>query len=122
MGCHSGRWANILKVEGERLMTKLATTSRRALGPEHNITINADKSLKQYKVRYVIVLPDMDEMFQALRYDIDGEICVIQGPITEPRNIDDERMYHIANKLVIPNLGCPVICHGLVSVRPVRSI
>jgi hypothetical protein len=108
-------WEMGQHIEGERLMTKLATTSRRALGPEHNITINADKSLKQYKVRYVIVLPDMDEMFQALRYDIDREICVIQGPITEPRNIDDERMYHIANKLVIPNLGCPVICHGLVS-------
>jgi hypothetical protein len=50
-------------------MTKLANTSCRVLGPEHNITINADKSLKQFKGRYVIVLPELGEMFQALLDD-----------------------------------------------------
>ena len=29
--------------------------------------------------------------------------------------MEDERTYHIANKLMIPCAGCPVICHGMVS-------
>jgi hypothetical protein len=29
--------------------------------------------------------------------------------------MDDKRIYHIANNLVIPQRRCPVICHGLVS-------
>lgn len=34
----------------------------------------------------------------------------------EPRNIEDEMIYHIANNnLVIPQEGCEVNCHGLVS-------
>ena len=52
-------------------------------------------------VRQVFVLPD-NKQFQALRYENDGEICVVQGPITEPRNMEDENIYHIANNLVIP--------------------
>jgi len=37
------------------------------------------------------------------------------GPINQPRQEDDERIFHVANNLVIPAKGCPVICHGLVS-------
>ena len=65
-------------------------------------------------MRGVIVLPDCKQ-FQALRYENDGEICIVTGPITKPRQIEEERIYHIENNLLIPNLGCPVICHGLVS-------
>jgi hypothetical protein len=53
--------------------------------------------------------------FQALRYDNDGEICVVTGPITEPRNLDDERTHRVENNLIFPEKGCPVLCHGLVS-------
>ena len=101
-------------IEAEQLVTKFATISRRVHGPDHKITIKATELLEKYKDRYVIVLAD-DGLFQALQYENDGEICVVTGPITEPRNIADERIYHIANKLVIPNIGCPVICYGLVS-------
>ncbi len=65
-------------------------------------------------MREVLVFPDKNP-FQALRYESDGEICVVQGPIFYPRNMENERIYHIANNLVIPNKGCVVICHGLVS-------
>jgi hypothetical protein len=102
------------RIEAERIITKLSTISRRVHGPDHKVTINATELLEKCKERFVLVLPD-DKVFQALRYENDGEICVIQGPITEPRNKVDERIYHIANKLVIPNIGCPVICFGLVS-------
>ena len=61
-------------------------------GPNHKIKIRADELLKKCKVRYVVVLPDCKH-FQALRYESDGEICVVVGPITEPRQPDDERIY-----------------------------
>ena len=57
----------------------------------------------------------MGTIFQALRYKNGGEIGVVTGPITKPRCKDDERIYRIANNLVIPGKGCVVICHGLVS-------
>jgi hypothetical protein len=101
-------------IEAERLATELATISRRVHGPDHKITIKATEWLEKNMDRYVIVLPD-DELFQALRYENDGEICIVTGPVAMPRNLEDKRMYHIANNLVIPNKGCPVICHGLVS-------
>jgi hypothetical protein len=107
------RGANLC-IEAERLATKLSTISRRVHGPDHKVTINATELLKQCKKRYVIVLFD-DKVFEALRYKNDGEICVVTGPITDPRVIEDERIHHIENNLLIPNLGCPVICHGLVS-------
>ena len=101
-------------IEAERLVTKLSTISRCVHGQGHKVTIDADKLQKQFMARYVTFLPD-DEQFQALRYENDGEICVVTGPITKPRNTADENIYHIANNLVIPNLGCAVICHGLIS-------
>jgi hypothetical protein len=101
-------------LEAERLATKLAMISRQVHGPHHKTTIDADEILKECKERPVSVLPD-DKPFQALRYENGGEICVVTGPITKPRRKDDERMYYIANNLVIPSKGCVVICHGLVS-------
>jgi hypothetical protein len=101
-------------IEAERLITKLSTISCRVHGPDHKVTIDATELLKKCKERYVIVLPD-DKVFQALRYENDGEICVVTGPITQPRNVEDERIHHIENHHVIPDKGCPVICHGLVS-------
>jgi hypothetical protein len=100
-------------IEAERLATKIATISNQVHGPHHTTTIMANESLERCKRRCVIVLPDDDKLFQALRYENDGEICVVYGPILEPRNIKDERIHHIANTLVIPL--CPVMCNGLVS-------
>jgi len=101
-------------IEAERLIVKLAASSHRAHGPGHNCSISLDEKVKECKSRYVIVMPD-DKPFQALRYENDGEICVVTGPIKQPRLEDDERIFHVVNNLVIPAKGCPVICHGLVS-------
>jgi hypothetical protein len=102
------------RFEAQRLVTKLATISRRVHGPEHSIAVEADKLLKECKECRVAVLPH-GESFQALRYENDGEICVVQGLIAKPRQVDDEMVQRIANNLMIPKLGCAVICHGLVS-------
>ena len=60
------------------------------------------------------MFPD-NKQFEALHYEDDGEICVVTGPVAKTRNLEDERIYHIANDLVIPSKGCAVICHGLIS-------
>jgi hypothetical protein len=101
-------------IESERLATKLATISRRVHGPDHKTTTELVELLKKCKERIVVILPDA-ERFQALRYENEGEICVVTGPITKPRIVADERIHHIANNLVIPRQGCAVICHGLAS-------
>ena len=57
-------------------------------------------------------LPD-GKRFQTLRYKNDGEICVVTGPIKQPRQKDDERILHVANNLVILAKGFTGICDGL---------
>jgi hypothetical protein len=52
--------------------------------------------------RFVSVLPEMDQVFLALRYENDGEICVVKGPITGPRQVDDERTHHVDSNLIVP--------------------
>jgi hypothetical protein len=107
-------WGVNRRLEAERIAAKLATASRQVNGPEHRITILADELLKKCRVRYIFVLPDCKQ-FQALRYENGGEICVVVGPITKPRQPDDERIYRVESHLVYPKIGCAVICHGLVS-------
>ena len=34
--------------------------------------------------------------------------------IKQPRQEEDERIFHVASDLLLPILGCPVICYGLV--------
>jgi hypothetical protein len=102
-------------IDAERLAIKVATASRQVHGPHHNFTIEADELLKKCMERFVIVLPEMDQVFLALRYENDGEVCVVKGPITEPRQVDDEWTHHVESNLIVPAEGCAVICHGLVS-------
>ena len=108
-------WQRNRRIEAERLAINVATASRRVHGPHHKITIKAKELPGTCTKRCVTLLPEMGTIFQALRYENGGEICVVTGPITKPRRKDDERMYHIANNLVIPGKGCAAICHGLVS-------
>ena len=113
--CYSKQlWEANHCIEAERLTAKLTTISRRVLGPEHKVTVDADVLLEKCKERYVLVLPDA-EPFQALRYENEGEICVVTGPITKPRRIDEERIHCVESHLIHPAVGCVVICHGLVS-------
>jgi hypothetical protein len=100
-------------IEAERLIVKLAASSQRVHGPGHNCFISLDEKVKECKSRYVIVMPD-GRSFQAVRYENDGEICVVTGPVKQPRQEDDERIFHVANDLVVAANGCPVMCHGLV--------
>jgi len=112
--------ANALKkarrgIESERLLTKLVAISKRVHGPDHPITKSAKSNLQQFKVRYVrIQSRNEKEIFQALRYEEGGGKCVVQGPIADPRNIQDEVTFAVDNTADLGfGLGSPVICHGL---------
>jgi hypothetical protein len=103
-----GMLTTVLKLSDLSQVTKFATISRRVHGPDHKISIEAAELLKEVKVRFVNILPDM-KPFQALRYENDGEICVVQGPIIEPRGVDDKRLYCVESHLIHPAVGCSVI-------------
>jgi hypothetical protein len=99
-------------IEAERLITKLSATSHQVLGHEHDYTKKADDLMNHCKERLVIMMP-LGQQFQALRYEDDGETVVVKGPIQEPRNRNEEQESRVSSAVVIPMMGCPVVCHGL---------
>jgi hypothetical protein len=107
-------WDLSYHLEAERIIIKVATASRQVHGPHHKHTIDAYELRAKCTVRCVVDV-DNNKLFQAIRYENDGEICLVTGPVADERIIEDERIYHIASNLVIPRKGCAVICHGLVS-------
>ena len=90
-------------IEAERLITKLSASSHQILGLEHDYTKKADDLMNYCKERLVIMMP-LGQQFQALRYDDDGDTLVVNGPIQYPRQVDDEREFHVTSDLVIPML------------------
>ena len=57
-----------------------------------------------------LVFYRITKYFRLFTIQNNEEICVVQGPIVEPRNIEDEMIYHIANNTY--KEGCEVNCHG----------
>ena len=113
-------------IEAERLAVELASVSRRVLGPAHVCTKEADDTVRKAKNRYVTIVNFGDKIFRALRYENDGEMCVVTGPmITElsaeggqrpvGRAADNTRILHVPSHLIIPGEKCAVNCHRLVS-------
>jgi hypothetical protein len=47
-------------IEAERLIIKLLADSRHVHGPEHNVTVCAEKLLDDYKQRYVMCIKSTD--------------------------------------------------------------
>jgi len=108
-------------IEAERLFSKIATVSNRVHGPDHEITKRTEFNLQYSKARYVIFRTGgKNFLFQALRYEDDGEKCIAYGPLEErlssPRNVPEGETTTFATKDVIPIPGTPVICHGLEKV------
>jgi len=104
-------------IEAERLLCKLSDISRRTHGHEHRTTKIVVSSLTLVRQHRNVIswLEDVSGLFQALRYENDGEVCVVQGPISSPRNVEEECHYHYAFSItdIIPSPGTPVVCHGL---------
>lgn len=107
-------------IKAERFLTDLVARSRLVHGPEHMCTLEADTLLTKCKTRYVAIKPknegvnDIDnkkdaETFQALRYENNDEICVVTGPIKQPRHKDDENTFGVEIQRIYPLIGCPVM-------------
>ena len=100
-------------IEAERLTTKLVAISKRVLGSDHNVTKRAESLLFNFQERFVgLVGADGIQSFQALRYEEDGEKCVLQGPVANPRYIPAEKTFPVASTYLMFCQGTPVICHG----------
>jgi len=105
-------------VAAERLLTKLAAISRQVHGPTHNCTLSATSALKDVKDRRVFV-DSRREWFHALKYENDGLICVVKGPVVEfsggSSSMQEEHMLTLSLPVsdVFPGPGTPVVCQGL---------
>eukprot|EP00985_Skeletonema_marinoi_P023699 scaffold15916_cov67-Skeletonema_marinoi.AAC.3 len=74
-------------IEAEKLLSKLVDISLSTHGHEHRSTKEAMSVLTSARECKVVVrLDDVSGWFQALRYENEGEDCVVQGPIADPRN------------------------------------
>eukprot|EP00985_Skeletonema_marinoi_P023698 scaffold15916_cov67-Skeletonema_marinoi.AAC.2 len=101
-------------IEAEMLLSNLVDISRRTHGHEHRSTKSVLSVLTSARERKVVVrLDDVSGWFQALRYENEGEDCVVQGPIAFERNVDEEEQYSFESTRIIPFPGTPVVCHGL---------
>lgn len=100
-------------IESERTLAKLVATSQRVHGETHDFTADSEKTLKRYKRRFVIVKGWRGKHFQALRY-VEGENkYTVQGPVTRPRNAEDEKTFTVHVDEIRPCLGLVVTVHGL---------
>jgi hypothetical protein len=69
-------------IQAERLITELANASRRVHGPDHTCTKSTNECLMVCKTRFVTLLPELKEPYYiAMRYENDGQICIVRGPI-----------------------------------------
>ena len=108
-------------IEAERLVTKLSAISRQVYGDEHRLAKESFELLNKCKMRFIhkslgcnAFLPFR---YHALRYENDYKDCVAMAPFTDQNLEEDEQRdeFRIASAAVIPAIGCPVICHGLMN-------
>ncbi|KAK1740089.1 hypothetical protein QTG54_009039 [Skeletonema marinoi] len=101
-------------IEAEKLLSNLVDISRRTHGHEHRSTKSVLSVLTSARERKVVIrFEGFSGWFQALRYENEGEDCVVQGPIAFESNVDEEEQCSFDSTDIIPFPGTPVICHGL---------
>jgi hypothetical protein len=111
------------RIEAQRLLEKLVTSSRRVHGPTHDQTRKIEKLLKRMKLRLVVhikgeQLGEDEEIFRALRYVDDGNKFVVQGPVHVLSGVSLEkfkgkRKYKVGKNSIFFVKGTIVSCHGL---------
>ena len=106
-------------IEALRLLEKLLVTSRRVHGSSHKMTKFVDGLSQRLKSRYVR-FGRQQQIYQVLRYENDGNSCVIRGPITksniihgEPRNDDNWTTFSVPITDIVFAVSLPVMLHGL---------
>eukprot|EP00984_Skeletonema_dohrnii_P028217 scaffold18122_cov72-Skeletonema_dohrnii-CCMP3373.AAC.2 len=104
-------------IEASRLLDRLAIISRRVHGSDHKQTKLAESWWQTLQLRYAFIGSEQ-QRYQALRYEDDGDSCIVQGPvpkneICEPRNDDNSQTFAVASAGFTLPLGTPVMLHGL---------
>ena len=80
----------------------MATSSHCVHGRGHNCTLSADEQqLKKCMIRYIVDKRYKFLYFEALRYVKEGEICIVTGPIEDPRIIviDNESLCYVPGEI-----------------------
>ena len=103
-------------IEALRLLDKLLVTSRRVHGASHSHTKSAEHLWQRLKIRYVFL---GEQLYQALRYENDGDSCVVNGPVDTSNlggfleSVEDEKTFAVPSGDVSFTVGSPVMLHGL---------
>jgi hypothetical protein len=114
-------WTVHRVIEAERVLGRVVAVCERVHGPQHKATKHAKSWLRQVKERNVWVARDGEwETFQALRYKEGFDACVVQGPITEPRIVGNEKTHVAAIRDIRFAPGTPVVCVGFLCERTIR--
>mmetsp|Transcript_7830 Transcript_7830/g.11789 ORF Transcript_7830/g.11789 Transcript_7830/m.11789 type:complete len:333 (-) Transcript_7830:344-1342(-) len=116
-------------LEGERLLTKLAATSRRVHVNDYLLNQTAvyvESALKFYKTRVVRLKSRGSEQFELLPYNHAGEnknssakycnTCMVVGPTGDDlinRIAVEEETFEVEVRDLLLQMGTPVMCHGL---------
>ena len=105
------------RIQAERIITNLIPICCRIYGPDHNCTSKAEELLHRCKLRHVLAMHESKlKTFQALKYNNEDEL-IFMGPITSPRQVCEEKGFLAETyDVVLPLIGCPVICHESVSL------
>jgi hypothetical protein len=88
----------ITRVLNLLLNARLSQETLLAVPPSVRLLVTLTNSLT--------LAPDAELHFLALRYEDDGEICVVEGPIAEPRREDDEQVFRIDRKNILLRIPC----------------
>ena len=91
-------------IEAQRLITTKQSYCHRVHGPDHELTKKAESIMQRTKSRSVgVMVRDKLTVFKALKYTDDGTKCMIQGPVTNPRNVKKEKKYKVKSNDVYTN-------------------
>ena len=115
MNLSSSLFACDHNIELQRFGSELVRNSRRVNGDNHEITRKLEAHFNEVTMTRKVRLMTRykEELYYALRYVDDGAKCVVKGPILQSRILENELTFAVNTCDTIPQLGTPVICHGL---------
>jgi len=82
--------------QAEELLSRLIEISKRYHGREHNIT----KLIESERVQKVAIgVGNEWKLFKFVKLEENGNKCIVQGPILEPRCIQTEKLFTVASDM-----------------------
>jgi hypothetical protein len=129
----TGLWYESHTIKSERLAKSLLPITKHVYGEKASPTLRVEEVLAKILKRYVKILTHgnscnifetdgtNDNVYEFLGYDNDEDNCVISGPI-HPHHQSClvcrgdgslDPILHVSKTVVVPEVGCPVICCGL---------